>query len=110
MLRAIEKVLAEEITLQDGGKKVLTGRGAIVNRLKKLKKQDLSKAGPEALHGVAPFAWLLSDADKRSLEEVKKTLIKEGNMRVCKASATGVAKPAKKQKCDDMKATLDLFA
>eukprot|EP00971_Amphidinium_carterae_P267686 5310239-Amphidinium_carterae.2 len=109
-LGAIDRVLAEESILQDGGKKLLTGKGANVNRLKKLKRQDLSKADPEALHGVAPFAWLLSDADKKSLEEAKKTLIKEGNLRVCKASATGVAKPTKKQKGDDMKATLDLFA
>eukprot|EP00971_Amphidinium_carterae_P350679 6491681-Amphidinium_carterae.3 len=110
-LAAIEKTVGEEITTNDGSKKVLTGKAAVTQRLKRLKKQDLSKCGPEALNSVAPFAWLLSASDKASLEEIRMRLIKAGSLRVCKSSSAAAASSTKKkEKTDDMQATLDLFS
>eukprot|EP00971_Amphidinium_carterae_P127342 2523252-Amphidinium_carterae.2 len=110
MLTAIERTLAEEVTTQDGQKSVLIGKAALGHRLKQLKKQDLKKSGPEILHGVAPFAWLLSATEKETLEEVRKNLIKAGSVRVNKTSGAATSSSRKKGKGDEMKATLDLFA
>eukprot|EP00971_Amphidinium_carterae_P068527 1356827-Amphidinium_carterae.4 len=110
MLNAVEKCLADEIPTKDGGKRLVTGKSVIERRLKNLKSQDLSKSGPECLNGVAPFAWLLNSTDKATLEELRQSLIKAGNLRVVKASASAPAAAKKKSKGDDLKATLDLFA